>query len=132
MAEKDHRHIEPGEISLPPNAQQSLLQMQAFQQQYQGIAVQKEALTMQKLELEKALEELGKAKDGEEVYKAVGPILVKSTKTELHKELGERKETIDLRLNALDKQETKIKEKLQELQGKLESMFKQASSSKAA
>lgn len=112
---------------LPASAQQSLMQMQTFQQQHQAIAIQKEALSMQKLELEKALEELGKAKDGEEVYKAVGPILVKSTKSELNGELGERKETIDLRLNALDKQEDKIKEKLKELQGKLEAMLKQPS-----
>jgi len=125
MVDKEHKHVvEPGEIALPPAAQQLLVQMQAFQQQYQGIAVQKEAMSLQKLEFEKALEELGKAKDNGDVYKAVGPVLVKSTKSVLTKELGERKETIDLRLKALDKQEEKLKEKLQEIQGKLEAMFK--------
>jgi len=125
MPEKNHKHDE--QVVLPASAQQSLIQMQTFQQQHQAIAMQKEALSMQKLEIEKALEELGKAKDGEEVYKAVGPILVKSTKSELNRELGERKETIDLRLNALDKQEDKVKERLRELQGKLEAMLKQPS-----
>lgn len=124
MVDKEHKHVEPAGIALPPEAQQLLIQMQTFQQQYQGIAVQKEAMSLQKLEFEKALEELGKAKENEDVYKAVGPVLVKSTKSVLSRELGERKETIDLRLKALDKQEEKLKEKLKEIQVKLEGMFK--------
>ncbi len=123
--DKNHRHaVEPGEVVLPAGAQQLLLQLQTLQQQYQAIAVQKEAMSLQKLEFDKALEELGKAKDSEDVYKAVGPVLVKSTKALLMNELGERKETIDLRVKALEKQEEKLKEKLKEMQVKLEEMFK--------
>src|SRR3989344_1476954 len=100
------------EMQLSPATQQLLMQMQTFQEQYQSILIQKEAMKAQNMELEKALEELGNTKDGEEVYKAVGPILVKSTKSELVKEMKEKSEMIDVRLKSLDKQEEKIREKL--------------------
>ncbi|HLE07540.1 MAG TPA: prefoldin subunit beta [archaeon] len=118
-------------ITLPPEAQQLLVQMQTFQHQYQTINVQREALSMQKIESEKALEELKKAKDKEEVFKIVGPVLVKSTKSELIKELGEKKETAELRLKSLEKQEEMLRKKLEENQKKLEGLFKGLSPSEA-
>jgi prefoldin beta subunit len=112
------------EIELPPQAQQILMQLQTFQQQLNNVSLQKEGLNVQNLELERALEELKKAKDGEEVYKAVGPILIKSTKKELEKELREKKETADVKLKSLDKQEAKLKEKLKESQDKFHEFLK--------
>ncbi len=112
------------EIQLPPQVQQLLLQLQTFQQQMQAVALQKENLGMQKIESEKALEELEKSED--EVYKAVGPILVKTTKVNMVKELKEKNETIDLRLSSLNKQEEKIKEKVRENQEKLQTFLKSA------
>ncbi len=114
---------EESKVVLPPAAQQLLAQFQTFQQQYQAVAVQKEALAAQKIELEKALEELVKVKENEDVYKAVGPILVKSTKAALKKELEEKKETTDLRLGSLEKQEGKLREKLKEGQDKLQALL---------
>ena len=119
-------------ITLPPEAQQLLIQMQAFQQQYQTLGMQREALSMQKIESEKALEELKKTKDKEEVFKIVGPVLVKSTRQDLIKELGEKKEMADMRLKSLEKQEERIREKLEEIQKKLEGMFKGIAPSDAA
>lgn len=114
------------EMQLPPQAQQILLQMQTFQQQLQSVVLQKESLNIQAIEIDKALEELKKLKGEEDVYKAIGPILVKSTKSELEKELKEKKETIGLRLRSLDKQEIKLKEKLKEGQEKLQDYFKES------
>lgn len=107
-------------IKLSPEAQQTLLQVQTFQQQLQSLLIQKESLQIQNIELDKALEELKKTKDNEEVFKAVGPILIKSGKKELEKEIGEKRETIDMRLKSLEKQEVKIKEKLKESQTNLQ------------
>ncbi len=111
------------EIKIPAAAQQLLVQMQTFQQQYQATALQKESLSIQRLEIEKALEELEKAGENEEVYKAVGPILVRSKKAELTKELKEKKDIFELRLKSLEKQEEKLREKLKEGQEKLQSML---------
>jgi prefoldin beta subunit len=122
MVEKhEHQHEQP--MSLPPAAQTLLIQLQTFQQQYQTAAMQHEALTLQKLELDKALEELGKVADKEDVFKAVGPILVKSTKAGLAADLTEKREAAEARLKSTDVQLKKLREKMGEIQGKLQSMF---------
>ena len=117
------------EIKLTPEAQQVLMEMQAFQQQMQTVLMQKESLSIQNMETDKALEELGKT-EHDDVYKAVGPILIKSTKKELVKELNEKKETIDLRLKSLQKQETRLKDKLKEAQEQFEEIFKEQEKNK--
>lgn len=119
MPEKE----EKAPLPLPPAAQQMLVQLQTFQQQYQTMALQRETLTIQKLELEKALEELSKTADKEDVFKAVGPVLVKSTKANLVKELTEKKETIEARLKTIEKQEGKLREKITETQSKLQAFL---------
>jgi prefoldin beta subunit len=112
------------EIKLTPQTRQILMQMQTFQQQIQTIAIQKESLNMQNMEIERALEELKKVAEKEEVYRAVGPMLIKSTKKDLEKDLGEKKETISVRLKSLEKQDDKLKEKMRETQKKLEDILK--------
>jgi prefoldin beta subunit len=121
---KEHEHAhEHVPMALPPAAQQLLMQLQTFQQQYQTVAIQKESLMIQKLELEKALEELAKAADKEEVFKAVGTILIRSTKAVLTKEMSEKKESVDVRLKSVDAQEKKVREKINEIQTRLQSML---------
>ena len=110
-------------IKITPEAQQILIELQAFQQQMQTVLIQKETLSMQNMEIDKALEELEKVKD-EDVFKAVGPILIKSEKGKLTDELKEKKETIDLRLKSLQKQENRMKEKMEDSQKKLQEMLK--------
>jgi prefoldin beta subunit len=119
---------EPMQIS--PEAQRMMLQMQTFQQQMQAIGMQKETFHIQSIEIDKALEELGKTNDDNEVFKAVGPILVKSTKKELEKDLKEKKESIDTRLKSLEKQETQLHEKVKETQGKIQEFLKARESKK--
>lgn len=111
------------EVKLTPETQQMLIELQTFQQQMQTVMMQKESLNIQDMEIGKALEELKNATT-EDVYKAVGPILIKSTKKDLDKELTEKKESIDLRLKSLQKQEDRIKDKLKEVQGKFEEFLK--------
>jgi prefoldin beta subunit len=111
------------EIKLTPETQQMLIELQTFQQQMQTVMVQKESLNIQNMEITKALDELKKATT-EDVYKAVGPILIKSTRKDLDKELTEKKETIDLRLKSLQKQEDRIRDKLKEVQDKFEEFLK--------
>jgi len=111
------------EIELTPETQQILIELQTFQQQVQTVLIQKESLNLQNIEIEKALEELKKITN-EDVYKAVGPILIKSNKKDLETELVEKKETISLRLKSLQKQEDRLKEKLKESQEKFEEIFK--------
>ncbi|MEM5793198.1 MAG: prefoldin subunit beta [Candidatus Aenigmatarchaeota archaeon] len=93
-----------------------LEQFQSYQQQYQAIIIQKEQLKMQELEINNALEEIGKSKE-ENVYKISGPIMIKKNREEIKKELEEKKETIELRLKSLSSAENKIVNKLKEMEG---------------
>ena len=72
-----------------------------------------------------------KTDDKEDVYKAVGPIMVKSSKKDMQNDLGERKETVDLRLKTVQKQSEKIKEKVKEVQDKLRSFLEPTAPAKA-
>lgn len=115
-----------GVMKLPAEAQEGFMQMQMFQQQMQQINMQRESLKFQKIEAEKALEEMSDLDDSSEVFKAVGPILIKSKKSVLESELKEKMETADVRLKKLDTEEEKIKEELQKVQEKLQEILKPA------
>jgi len=117
-------------MALPPEAQQHLIRMQTYQQTAQSILVQKETMSIQKVEIESALEELGKSEG--DVFKAVGPILVKSTKDKLESELKEKLEDIDVKTKSLETQEKKLQEKMLEIQEKLQEMLKPKSEEKAS
>ena len=99
-------------------AQQILGQAQVYQQQMQSILAQKETLKMQQMELKKALEEMEKSQEAH-VYKASGPILIKSPREDVKKELSEKDEFITTRLQTLERSEKKVREKIEELREKL-------------
>ena len=120
------------EISLPPEAQQILAQLQTFQQQIQATLLQKDSLNLQKIEIENALKELEKVKEDESVYKIAGPVLIKTKKSELEKELKEKLEEIDVKLKSMDNLLKKLEEKINEKQEKLRSLLEGSTSSGAA
>ncbi len=100
--------------------QQLIAQAQIYQHQIQEIVSQKEALGMQELEIKRALEELQDVKD--EVYKVAGPLLIKSTKEDVKKDLDEKIELIELRKKTLEKSEKRLKEQFEDLREKLSKM----------
>ncbi len=110
-------------IEMSQEAQKYLMELQTIQAQLQNIAIQKETFTIQNIEIEKALEELEKTDDNEEVFKAVGPILIKTKKDVMVTELKEKKEMAEVRLKSLDKQEAEFQGKIQEGQQKLQELL---------
>ena len=95
--------------------EETIKQMEIQNQQLQSIALQKQALMIQDREVENALEEL--KKEGiKEVFKSVGPILIKIEKQNVSKELTETREEIELKLKTVEKQEKRIRDKLKESQ----------------
>ena len=64
-----------------------------------------------------ALEELGKSGKSAVVYKRVGAILVKvDDKKDLTTQMKEQKETFDVRMKTLERQEKQLKERYSDLQ----------------
>ena len=113
---------------IPPWLQEQLVKMQQSQQNLQSISAQKQQLQFEQLETEKALEELRKASENDTVYKHAGSILIKSNKNDLIADLEERKELAKTRSTVLSKQETRIKETLQEQEAKINEMMKGSAS----
>jgi prefoldin beta subunit len=116
---------------VPPWLQEQLVKMQQAQQNLQSILAQKQQLEIEKLESEKALEELKKAGENDTVYKHAGSILIKSNKNDMIAELEEKKELAKTRETVLSKQEQRIKESLKEHEAKINEMMKGAASSGA-
>lgn len=105
---------------IPQEIQHQLAQLQQTQAQAQAMAQQKVQMEAQARETAKALEELAKLEKDAEVYKSVGGLLLRSDKETLEAELTEQKETLDLRVDRLAKQDEKIQKRMKELQDNLQ------------
>jgi prefoldin beta subunit len=102
-------------------AQQKIQQLQILEQNLQAFLLQRQQLQTQLIEIESALKEL---KDTKEAYKIIGNIMVSSKKEDLEKDLTQKKETAELRIKTLEKQEKTIKERAKKLQQEVLSSMK--------
>jgi prefoldin beta subunit len=105
---------------ISPQLQNKIAQFQHMQQQIQVLSSQKFQLEAQLRDTERAIAELEKAASDTPIYKTVGSLMVKAEdKESVSKELSEKKETLDVRIKALDRQEKHMMEKYQSLQQEL-------------
>ncbi len=112
---------------IPPMVQEQLAKLQQTQQNFQSILMQKQQLESEKLETEKALEELKKASDDELVFKHAGTIMIKSNKKDLIEELEEQVELAKTKASILVKQEERLKTTLKEQETKIQEMIQNTS-----
>ena len=113
---------------MPPWLQKQVAKMQQSQQNLQSILAQKQQVEMENTESDRALEELQKANDDEQVFKYAGSILIKSDKKTLIEELEEKKELSKTKIIVLKKQEERLKVSLQEQEKKIQEMLKNPTS----
>jgi prefoldin beta subunit len=92
-------------------------ELQMLEQNLQNIMIQKQAFQFEENEIISALEEIKNS--GDEVYKIIGQVMVKSNKQSMEKELKGKKELIELRLKNLEKQENMLKEKVTALRNEV-------------
>ena len=109
---------------MPPWLQEQIGKMQQSQQNLQSILMQKQQVEMENVESDRALEELKKASDEDQVFKYAGSILIKSNKKSLIDELEEKKELSKTKSVVLAKQEERLKASLQEQEQKIQEMLK--------
>ena len=109
---------------IPPMIQEQLAKLQQTQQNFQSILMQKQQLESERLEIEKALEELKKAGDDESVFKHAGTIMIKSNKKDLIDELEEQVELAKTKASLLVKQEERLKTTLKEQETKIQEIMK--------
>lgn len=109
------------EGELPPSLQQQVLRLQQLQQTLSVILVERQRLESELLEVKNAIQELEKVADPVTVYKAVGPVLIQSTREKLLQELNEKRELAETRLKILEKQEQRTRSQLDTLQKEIQS-----------
>ena len=112
------------EQEIPPWLKEQISRLQQLQQNLQAIMMQKQQIEAESIEIEKATEELKKIEEADIVYKNVGPLLIKTKKSDTLRELEEKKELSNTRLMVLGKQETRVKENLKEVENKINEMIK--------
>ena len=108
--------------SIPPEIQQILVQIEQLKQQYQVIQGQRVSLEARYNEIKNALSELEKSQE-KSVYKSIGAILVRKNKEDIINELKEEKELLEVRINAVKKQEQSVIDKIHALENKLKSLM---------
>ncbi len=105
---------------ISPKLQNQIAQFQQLQQQLQTVMSQKIRMDAMLKEMEMTIEELKKAPAETTVYKSVGSLMIKVADTPaLLKEIEDDKETTEIRVKSLDRQEKMLKEKFQSVQEQL-------------
>jgi prefoldin beta subunit len=99
---------------------EQLARLEQLQQNLQSVSLQKQQVEAELNEAEKALEELKKSPESDQIYKYAGSLLLKVTRENIVKELEERKEVANTRNLVLTKQENRFKENINELQAKIQ------------
>lgn len=105
-----------------PELEKNLVEYENMEKQLQMLVLQKHQLQLQMNEINLANDELKKTRG--EVYRSIGSIMVKSNVEEAQKDLKERKDLIDIRVNAAAKQEEKLRSSLMDLQKRLQEKMK--------
>ena len=100
-------------MKLDKETERSIQELQILEQTTQNLLLQKQAFQIEFSETNNAVEELKKTKG--DAFKIVGQIMIKTDKTELEKEMEDKKKLLNLRLNAIQKQEDLMSEKIEKL-----------------
>ena len=100
-------------MNIDSETSKKIQELQMLEHNLQSYIMQKQTMQVEMNEINTALDELKKS--GDEVYKILGGIMIKSNKTNLTAELNEKKKLLEIRLNSIEKQEKMISSKSEEL-----------------
>ena len=98
-------------------ASKKMQEVQLTEHQAQQLAIQKQATQVELNEVQNALAEISATQD--EIYRMLGNVMIRTEKSTLTKELSERKKLLELRIQALEKQENLIDDKSKKLREEL-------------
>lgn len=119
-----------GGIGMNEEEQRSMiLEFERNRQVLGTVSAQKQQVAFQLEMINASLEEIAKTKE-KTVYKVVGNVLFLKDIKEMDKELKEKKESTDLRLKTLEKQEENLLKKLNSIRAKVEGVGKEESEEK--
>jgi prefoldin beta subunit len=88
-------------------------ELQFLEQNLQNLLLQKQAFQMELSETQAASKEIEKA--GDEVFKIIGQLMIKTDKKDMKEELENKDKILSLRVSTIEKQETSLAEQLEKL-----------------
>lgn len=107
-------------MALPAKLQNDIKQFQRLQQELGGTQQQHLQLDMKLRETTHTLEELATIADDAVLYRPIGGLLVRAkSKKEVEDLLTEEKETLEVRVKAVERQENHLKERYTAMQQEL-------------
>ncbi|MGA9840379.1 MAG: prefoldin subunit beta [Thermoplasmata archaeon] len=107
-------------MALPAKLQNDLKQFQRLQQELGNTQQQRLQIDLKLREVTHTLEELKTIADESVLYRPIGGLLVKAkNKKEVEDLLGEEKETLEVRVKAIERQENHLKERYTTMQQEL-------------
>ncbi len=107
-------------MALPAKLQNDLKQFQRLQQELAAVQQQRLQLDLKVRELSHTLEELKTLPEDAVVYRPIGGLLVKAkNRQDVETRLTEDKETAEVRLKAVERQENHLKERYTSMQQEL-------------
>ena len=92
-------------------------ELQILEQNLQNQLMQKQTVQIELNEVQNALDDLKRT--GDEVYKIIGGVMIRSNKADLLKELSEKQKILELRISSVEKQEKILEEKTGKLRKEL-------------
>jgi len=93
--------------------EQKIQEMQILEQRLQNSILQKQAFQMELAETSSALKEIEKS--GDEVFKIIGQLMIKTEKSKIHEELLSKQKILELRIKSFEKQENSLTEQLEKI-----------------
>ncbi|MCQ2056023.1 MAG: prefoldin subunit beta [archaeon] len=101
--------------SISPQLKNQISQFQQLQQQLQAVSAQRVQMDAQLREIGKTIEELDNATGN--VYKSAGSIMIKvDDKNSIKTELENSKESLEVRIKSLERQEKSLRDRYSEMQ----------------
>lgn len=91
---------------------QKIQELQFIEQNIQNLFFQKQSIQAELSEITSALKEIEKS--GEDIFKIVGQLMIKSHKEDVKKELENKKSIFETRIQEIDKQEKLLLKRLEE------------------
>jgi len=93
--------------------QDKIQEMQILDQNVQNLFLQKQSFQIEISETQLALKEIENS--GDEIFKMVGQLMIRSDKARVKEELLNKERFLDIRIKSIEKQENFLTEKLEKL-----------------
>ncbi len=104
-------------VAIPAKIQNDIKQFQRLQQELGAVQQQRLQMDLKLRELTHTLEELQSVPEEAPIYRPIGGLLVRAqTKKEVQGLLTDEKETLEIRLKAVERQENHLKERYTTMQ----------------